>query len=136
MQAADLSLVELIGDYAFQLVMVHPSLRVFGQDLSTEDLNQLTAVVHSESNAGKPVRPPTEFILEVKRVIPQKAWRTLTTLLEKWNNASNLQSESRLSMNEHEYLTMGLLWQTLLITECGWRHAEIQKGFADIRAAT
>ena len=88
MQATNLSLIESIGDHAYQLISVHPSLRLLGQDLSTEDLSQLTAVVQSESNTGRPVRPPTEFILEVKRVVPEKTWRKLTTLLEKWSNPS------------------------------------------------
>jgi len=112
--------------------MVHPSLHFFGQDLSTEDLSQWTAVVQSESKGGKPVRPPTEFISEVKRVIPQKAWRKLTTLLEKWSNASEPQGEDRLSVKEHEYPTMGILWQTLLITECKRRYEAIQKEMAAI----
>ncbi len=136
MKATNLSLIESIGDYAYQLIAVHPSLRLFGQDLSPEDLSQLAAVVQSESNTGRPVRPPTEFILEVKRVVPEKTWRKLTTLLEKWSNASELQSESRLSVQEHEYLTMGILWQTLLITECKWRHDAIQEQFTAIEAGT
>ena len=136
MKATNLSLIESIGDYAYQLITVHPSLRLFGQDLSTDDLIQLTSVIQSESVVGKPVRPPTEFISEVKRVIPQKTWRELTTLLEKWSNASELQSENRLSVKEHEYLTMGLLWQTLLITECKWRYDAIQEEIAAIGPVT
>ena len=136
MKAVDLSLIESIGEYACKLITVYPSLRFFGQDLSTDDLSQLTAVVQSESNAGKPVRPPTKFILEVKRVVPQKAWRQLTTRLEKWSNASESQGESQLSVKEHEYLTMGLLWQTLLITECKGRHDAIQKQLAAIGTGT
>ena len=109
-----------------------PSLTCLGQDLSTEDLIQLTATVQYESDAGKPVRSPKEFILEAKRVIPQKIWRQLATLLEKWHSTSRSQGENRLSIKELEYLAMGLLWQTLLITECQCRHAEIQKEFASI----
>ena len=136
MKATNLSLIESIGDYAYQLITVHPSLRLFGQDLSTEDLSQLAAVVQSESNTGKPVRPPTGFISEVKRVVPEKTWRKLTTLLEKWSNASALPSESRLSVKEHEYLTIGILWQTLLITECKWRHDALQEQFTAIEAGS
>ncbi len=132
MKAANLSLIESIGDYAYELIAVHPSLRLFGKDLSTEDLIQSTSVSQSEPAVGKPVRPPTEFILEVKRVVPQKAWRQLTTRLEKWSNASESQGESHLSVKEHEYLTMGLLWQTLLITECKGRHDAIQEQLAAI----
>ena len=54
MKATNLSLIESIGDYAYQLLKVHPSLRLLGQDLSTEDLSQLTAVVQSDSNTGRP----------------------------------------------------------------------------------
>ena len=42
------------------------------------------------------------------------------------------QGESQLSVKEHEYLTMGLLWQTLLITECKGRHDAIQEQLAAI----
>jgi len=63
MKTAELSLIESIGDYACQLIMVHPSLHFFGQDLSTEDLSQWTAVVQSESKGGKPVRPPNRVYL-------------------------------------------------------------------------
>ena len=136
MKKVDLFLLETIGDHAYQLISVHPSLRLLGQDLSTEDLSQLTAVVQSESNNGRPVRPPTGFISEVKRVVPEKTRRKLTTLLEKWSNASELQSESRLSVKDHEYLTMGILWQTLLITECKWRHDAIQEEIASTRTVT
>ncbi len=128
----DLSLIENFGDYAYRLMTASPSLSCLGQDLSTEDLSQLTATVQYESNASKPVRPPTEFILEVKRVVPQQVWGQLAKLLEKWQSSSNSQGENRLSVREQEYLMMGLLWQTLLITECQYRHAEIQKEFAAI----
>ncbi len=137
MKAANLSLIESIGNYAYERIAVHPSLRLFGQDLSTEDLIQLTSDIQSESVVGKPVRPPTEFILEVKQVIPQKGWRQLTTLLEKWHTALETQGgENRLSVKDHEYLTIGILWQTLLITECQWRHDAIEKEFAAIGAMT
>ncbi len=132
MRPADLSLIENFGEYAYRLITASPSLSCLGQDLSTEDLSQLTATVQHESYAGKPVRLPIEFILEVKRVVPQKVWRQLATLLEKWHSMSKSQGENRMSVKEHEYLTMSLLWQTLLITECQWRHAEIQKEFAAI----
>jgi len=130
--AENLSLIETIGDYASRLITVHPSLHLYGQHLSTDDLVQLTTVIQSEPAAAKPVRPPTKFISEVKRVVPQKAWRQLTTLLGKWSNPPHSQSEIRLSAKEHEFLTMGLLWQTLLITECKSRHDAIQKKITSI----
>ncbi len=136
MKTVDLSLVETIGDYACKLIAAHPSLRFFGQDLSTEDLGELTSVLQAESSSGKPVRPPREFILEVRRVVPQKAWRQLTTLLEKWSHTPDPQSDHRLSVEEHEVLTMGLLWQTLLITECHGRHETIQEEIATARTVT
>ncbi len=137
MKAANLSLIENIGDYAYELITLHPSLRLFGKDLSTEALIQLTSVIQSEPVVGKPVRPPTEFIVEVKRVVPQEGWRKLTTLLEKWSTTLESQGdENRLTVKEHEYLTMGLLWQTLLITECQWRNDAIEKKFATIGEMT
>lgn len=136
MKNVDLALLENVGDYACKLIAAHPALCFFGQDLSQEDLSQLTADVQAESHAGKPVCPPAKFISEVKRVVPQETWRRLTALLDEWSNESNSQSESRLNLKEHEHLTMGLLWQTLLITECKWRHIEIQNRFAAIEAAT
>ncbi len=136
MKTADLSLIETIGDYASKLIAAHPSLRFFGKDLSTEDLGELTSVLQTQSSAGKPVRPPKEFILEVRRVVPQKAWRQLTTLLEKWSHTPDPQSDHRLSVEEHEVLTMGLLWQTLLITECHGRNKTIQEEIATVRTVT
>ena len=132
MRPADLSLIENFGEYAYRLITASPSLSCFGQNLSTEDLSQLTATVQYESDAGKPVRSPKEFILEAKRVIPQQVWGQLATLLEKWHSTSRSQGENRLSVKGHEVLMMGLLWQTLLITECQRRHTEIQKEFASI----
>jgi len=88
------------------------------------------------SENSKLVRPPNEFILEVKRVVPQKAWRQLTTLLEKWSYRADPQGDNRLSVEEHEVLTMGLLWQTLLITECHGRHETIQEEIAIARTVT
>ncbi len=136
MKTVNSSLIENIGDYASKLIATHPSLRLFGQDFSTEDLGELTSVLQTESSAGKPVRPPKEFILEVKRVVPQKAWRQFTTLLEKWSHTPDPQSDHRLSVEEHEVLTMGLLWQTLLITECHGRHETIQEEIAAARTVT
>ena len=130
---AELSLIETIGNYASKLITDQPSLRFFGLDLSTEDLGELTSLLQAESRAGKPVQPPNEFILEVRRVVPQKAWRQLTTLLEKWSHTAAPQSDQRLSVEEHEVLTMDLLWQTLLITECHDRHETIQEEIASIR---
>jgi len=136
MKKVDLPLLEHIGEYACNLITFHPSLLFFGQKLSTEDLAQLTSVVHSESAAGKPVRPPGGFILEVKRVVSQEAWRQLTALLKKWNDTSDSEGKNRLSVKEHEFLTMGLLWQTLLITECKWRHDAIEEEIAVIGKVT
>jgi len=133
MKTANLSLIENIGDCACNLIAAHLSLRLFGQDLSTETLGKLTSLVQSESRAGRPVRPPHEFILEVKRVISQKAWNQLSALLEKHPDSKNSQSENRLSVKEHAHLAMGLLWQTLLITECKQRHDEIRKEIATAR---
>lgn len=127
MNTANSSLLENIGNCACNLLSVHPSLLFFGKDLSTEDLVQWTSFVQSEPGVDKPVRPPTEFILEVKRVISQKAWRQLNTLLEKWEDRTKSQGQNRLSVKEHEYLSMGLLWQTLLIAECKRRHDQIQQ---------
>ena len=90
MKNEDLALLENVGDYAFKLVATHPSLLFFGQDLSQEDLSQLTADVQAESHAGKPVCPPAEFISEVKRVVPQATWRRLTALLDEWSNESTI----------------------------------------------
>jgi len=58
---------------------------------------------------------PREF---KKSVVPKKEWTQLYELLEKWNDGSEASSHPRLSGNELECLTLGLLWETLLITEC------------------
>ena len=131
----ELALLENIHDCASDLIQVYPSLRLFDRNLSTQDLVQWTSAIHSESSVGKPVSPPTEFISEVKRVVSHKEWTQLSRLLEKWNELSVPESESRLSTQEHEYLTMGVLWETLLITKCKGRYDEIQKEISAISTA-
>ena len=133
MTTVNLSLLENIGDCACNLIAAHPSLLSFSEDLSTEDLVQLASMVQSEPGVGKPVRPPTHFVLEVKRAISQKAWSQLNTLLEKWEDRRKSQDKNRWSVKEHEYLTMGLLWQTVLITECKRRHDDFRQEIAAVR---
>ena len=128
-------MLENIYDCASNLIQVYPSLRLFDQNLSTQDLVQWTSAIHSESSVGKPVSPPTEFISEVKRVVSHKEWTRLSILLEQWNELSSPKNESRLSTQEHEYLTMGVLWETLLITKCKGRYDEIQKEISDLSTA-
>ncbi len=107
MKTVNSSLLENIGECACNLIAVHPSLLSFSKDLSTEDLVRLASIVQREPFAGNPVRPPTKFVLEVKRVISQKAWRQLNTLLEKWEDRAKSQGQNRWRVKEHEYLTMG-----------------------------
>ncbi len=133
MTPVNLSLLENIGDCACNLIASHPSLLSFSEELSTEDLGRLASIVQSEAAVGRPVRPPTHFVLEVKSAISQKAWRQLNTLLEKWEDRRKSQDKDRLSVKEHEHLSMGLLWQTLLITECKRRHDEIRQEIAAVR---
>ncbi len=118
MEKTELTLLGNINEYSRNLIAVHPYLPRFTHNLSTQDLAQLTSFVHNDSSSGKPVRPPTEFILAVKQVVSKKEWMLLYELLEKWNHGSEAPSHPRLSGNELEYLTLGLLWETLLITEC------------------
>ncbi len=118
MKKTAFTLLGNINEYSRNLIAVHPYLPRFAHNLSTQDLAQLTSFVHNDSSSGKPVRPPTEFILAVKQVVFKKEWMLLYELLEKWTNGSEVPSHPRLSGNELEYLTLGLLWETLLITEC------------------
>ncbi len=118
MKKTEFTLLGNINEYSRNLIAVHPYLPRFAHNLSTQDLAQLTSFVHNDSSSGKPVRPPTEFILAVKQVVFKKEWMLLYELLEKWTNGSEVPSHPRLSGNELEYLTLGLLWETLLITEC------------------
>ncbi len=118
MKQTELTLLGNINEYSRNLIAVHPYLPRFADNLSTQDLAQLTFFVHDDSSSGKPVRPPTEFILAVKQVVAKKEWLLLFELLEKWNHGSEAPIHPRLSKNELEYLTLGLLWETLLITEC------------------
>jgi len=118
MKKTAFTLLGNINEYSRNLIAVHPYLPRFAHNLSTQDLAQLTSLVHNDSSSGKPVRPPTEFILAVKQVVFKKEWMLLYELLEKWTNGSEVPSHPRLSGNELEYLTLGLLWETLLITEC------------------
>ena len=118
MKKTAFTLLGNINEYSRNLIALHPYLPRFAHNLSTQDLAQLTSFVHNDSSSGKPVRPPTEFILAVKQVVFKKEWMLLYELLEKWTNGSEVPSHPRLSGNELEYLTLGLLWETLLITEC------------------
>ncbi len=121
-----LSLLDKICECAGHLIGVHPSLHLFAQELSVRDLARWTTRIHSESCAGKPVKPPIEFVSEVKRVVPHSGWTRLRVLLVKLVHLSGGQSEDPLSAYEQESLTMGILWETLVITECNWRSDEIQ----------
>ena len=121
-----LSLLDKICESAGHLILVHPSLQLFAQELSVRDLARWTTRIHSESSAGKPVKPPIEFVSEVKRVVPHSAWTRLRVLLVKLVHLSGGQSEDPLSAYEQESLTMGILWETMVITECSWRSDEIQ----------
>ena len=118
MKKTESTLLWNINEYSRNLIAVHPYLPRLAHNLSTQDLAQLTSFVHNDSSSGKPVRPPTEFMLAVKQVVSKKEWMLLYELLEKWTNGSEAPSHPRLSGNELEYLTLGLLWETLLITEC------------------
>ncbi len=118
MKKTESTLLGNINEYSRNLIAVHPYLPRLAHNLSTQDLAQLTSFVHNDSSSGKPVRPPTEFILAVKQVVFKKEWMLLYELLEKWTNGSEVPSHPLLSGNELEYLTLGLLWETLLITEC------------------
>ena len=129
MNLANSSLFDNIGDYACNLVSSHPSLLSFSKDLPAKDLVRLASIVQQEPLTSKPVRPPIKFIVEVKRVISQKAWRQLNALLEK----TQAQDQTQWSVKEHEYLTMGILWQTLLITECKRRHDQFEDEIAAMR---
>ena len=121
-----LSLLDQICESAGHLIRDHPSLHPFAQELSARDLAGWTTRIHSESSAGKPVKPPIEFVLEVKRVVPHSAWIRLSVLLIELIHLSRAEWEDPLSAYEKESLTMGILWETLLITECSWRSDEIQ----------
>ncbi len=121
-----LSLLDKICECAGHLIRVHPSLHLFAQELSVKDLARWTTRIHSESSAGKPVKPPIEFVSEVKRVVPHSAWTRLSVLLVKLVHLSGAESEDPLSVYERESLTMGILWETLVVTECSWRSDEIQ----------
>ncbi len=130
-----LSLLDKICECADHLIRVHPSLYLFAQELSVRDLARWTTQIHSESSAGKPVKPPIEFVSEVKRVVPHSAWTQLRVLLVKFVHLSGAQSEDPLSAYEQESLTMGILWETLVITECSWRSDEIHGKISTIHTA-
>jgi len=130
-----LSLLDKICEFAGHLIGVHPSLHLFAQELSVKDLARWTTRIHSESSAGKPVKPPIEFVSEVKRVVPHSAWTRLSLLLVKLVHLSGAESKDPLSVHEREFLTMGILWETLLVTECSWRSDEIQGKISTLSTA-
>ncbi len=129
-----LSLLDKICECAGHLIRVHPSLHLFAQELSVRDLARWTTRIHSESSAGKPVKPPIEFVTEVKRVVPHSTWTRLSVLLVKLVHLSGAEREDPLSVHEQESLTMGILWETLLVTEFSWRSDEIQGKISTIRS--
>ncbi len=117
------------------MILVHPSLHLFAQELSVKDLARWSTRIHRESSAGKPVKPPIEFVSEVKRVVPLSAWTRLRVLLVKLVHLSGPESKDPLSVHEREFLTMGILWETLLVTECSWRSDEIQGKISTLNTA-
>ena len=110
-------------------------MHLFAQELSVRDLARWTTRIHSESSAGKPVEPPIEFVSEVRRVVPHGAWTQLSVLLVKLVHSSGAESEDPLSIYERESLTMGILWETLLITECSWRSDEMKGKISTLSTA-
>ncbi len=127
-------MLDKICECAGDLIRVHPSLQLFAQELSVRDLARWTTRIHSESSAGKPVKPPIEFVSEVKRVVPHSEWTRLSVHRVKLVQWSGAESEDPLSAYEQETLTMGILWETLVITECSWRSDEIQGKISTIHA--
>ena len=101
-------------------------MHLFAQELSVRDLARWTTRIHSESSAGQPVKPPMEFVSEVNRVVSHSEWTRLSLLLVQLVQLSGREREDTLSAHERESLTMGILWESLLITECSWRSDEIQ----------
>jgi len=124
MKQGELTFLEQVNDYCGSLAKVHPSLLHLAHELSELDFAQLTSHLQSETRSGRPVRPPIEFLLEVRRVVAQKEWTQLHGLLEKWNDWSRSEGETRLNREELEFLTLGLLWETSLMIECERRLVE------------
>jgi len=124
MKKGEFTLLEQINDYCGTLAKVHPSLLHFSNELSELDFAQLAAHLQSETLSGRPVRPPIEFLLEVRRVVSPEEWTQLYGLLEIWNDWSRSEGESGLNGEELECLTMGLLWETSLMIECERRLVE------------
>ena len=118
MKKGEFTLLEQVNDYCGNLAEVHPSLLHFAHEQSELDLAQLTSHLHSETLSGRPVRPPSEFLLAVRQVVSQKEWTQLYGLLEKWNQWSCSAGETGLNGEELEILTLGLLWETSLMIEC------------------
>ena len=127
-------MLDKICECAGHLIRVHPSLHLFAQELSVRDLAKWTTRIYSESSAGKPAKPPIEFVSEVKRVVPHSEWARLSVHLVKLVQLSGAESEDPLSAYEQETLTMGILWETLVITECSWRSDEIKGKISTIHA--
>jgi len=127
MKKEEFTLLENVNEYCSDLIALYSSRFRFARNLSTLHLAELTSVAHSECSSGKPVKPPTQFLSEVKRVVSRKEWAQLHRLLEKWNSWSESQGKTLLRGNELEDLAMGLLWETLLITECKRLYDQIQK---------
>ena len=118
MKKGEFTLLEQVNDYCGNLAEVHPSLLHFAHELSELDFAQLTSDLQSEARSGGPVRPPIEFLQEVRRVVSQKEWTQLYGLLEMWNEWSRSAGEIGLNGKELEFLTLGLLWESSLMSEC------------------
>jgi len=118
MKKGEFTLLEQVNDYCGNLAEVHPSLLHCAGELSELGFAQLTSHLQSETCSGRPVRPPVEFLLEVRRVVSRKEWRQLYGLLEMWNQWSHSAGETGLNGEELEFLTMGLLWETSVMIEC------------------
>ena len=128
-------MLDKICECAGHLIQVHPSLHLFTQELSVRDLARWTIRIHSESSVGKPVKPPMEFVSEVNRVVSHSGWTRLSLLLVQLVQLSGREMEDPLSAHERESLTMGILWESLLITECSRRSNEIQGKIPTLSAA-
>ena len=123
--AVEAESIENLGTYFSRLIALNPSLLRFVRGLSTSDLVAMISLVHSQSNSGNPVCAPSEFVSEVEQVVSHKEWKQLQKMLQEWACAIESEVDTLLSWHETAQLVMGLLWETLLISECERRSAEL-----------
>lgn len=120
-RTSDFSKIETVHRRLAALLEEHPNLASTTRRLSTETLTQYLLDAHSELVSGVPVHPPDEFVRDTWESISEQEWQTLMEELNEWKLSLEPPVNGALSPEDLRLLAVGLLWETVLISEFAQR---------------